>query len=116
MSNAKHTPGEWKMEPKYKTSAIDSNGKTIFTCALTDFMNQDKKTANAERIVRAVNSYDDMLEALKKSHNTMVRANRLIRSLIDQIGRNPDQSETCDAIRETLSIVSKNIAKAENNH
>jgi hypothetical protein len=75
MSETRHTPTPWETSYRersngsYGQDIYDSNGATIATCAWysvptpTGFVTN--RTANAEFIVRAVNSHQALVEALR---------------------------------------------------
>jgi hypothetical protein len=75
MSETRHTPTPWETSYRersngsYGQDIYDSNGATIATCEWysvptpTGFVTN--RTANAEFIVRAVNSHQQLVEALR---------------------------------------------------
>jgi hypothetical protein len=79
MSETRHTPTPWETSYRersngsYGQDIYDSNGATIATCEWysvptpTGFVTN--RTANAEFIVRAVNSHQALVEALRHAIN-----------------------------------------------
>lgn len=97
MNNAKHTPPihttpAWIHSENHPTDIIDINGDFIARCL---------RSENAEFIVRAVNSHEELLAALKLA--TDLRENHLVD--FKKYGL------TCDA--DILNRYKKAIAKAE---
>lgn len=56
------TPTPWRVGPYYKSDVLNQEGGTICTCRP---MGSPAAEANADFIVRAVNSHDAMREALE---------------------------------------------------
>jgi hypothetical protein len=81
MSETRHTPTPWETSYRersngsYGQDIYDSNGATIATCEWysvptpTGFVTN--RTANAEFIVRAVNSHTDLLALVKEASEIM---------------------------------------------
>ena len=70
MNKPKHTPTPWKYDPTWNLITADCGMIEVAACHTGERMRFKKNKgetakANAEFIVKACNSYDDMLEALK---------------------------------------------------
>lgn len=104
----KHTPTPWKTGGRIGSLNIDAeNGRGIATCGYTDTSDVTKSlaenVANAEFIVRACNSHDDLIHYLKRI------------AQIAEIRQNENLNDaTIHAITECMmSLAKEALAKAE---
>ena len=69
MTEAKRTPGPWIMEPDFETGQdiiiSGSSGRISVACVHSHGDREEEAEVNAALIVRACNSFDDLVEALR---------------------------------------------------
>ena len=61
-----HTPTPWHQVDNTGALVIDLNGNVMAHCAVQDELPMTERQANAAFIVRAVNSHEELIEALKE--------------------------------------------------
>lgn len=66
------TSSEFKMEDNTFSVFVASHAEAIKPCLTFGFTKQEAE-ANAQRIVKAVNSFDELLESLKESQKLLQR-------------------------------------------
>ncbi len=99
-----YTKGEWKVSMGGNHVVVMRDGG-IFDVAYCDDkdMPPEERNANAQRIVKAVNCHDDLVEALKGLKHKFTVA-------LEMAGREQDMSEL---IERELTDTNKALAKAE---
>lgn len=63
----KHSPLPWHTGGKLGAIVYDADGKPVANAVTFNGVESERMTANAARIVRAVNSRDDLLAACKEA-------------------------------------------------
>lgn len=66
---AKHTQGEWRQVGNY---ILSENNEEIVKIITSDLTDENTAEANAQRIVKAVNSFEAMIQALREGYKIAV--------------------------------------------
>lgn len=96
----KHTPTPWFTDPSFNHESISAgpNGFLVADCSRTGG-DKDEYQANAAFIVRAVNSYEEMLKGLYE--------------LRDRLVMGQDSSGNSEINQDEIDLINRLIAKAE---
>lgn len=81
-----HTQGEWKVDKLSHKISVSIQGTEMTICSMAE---TPERVANAQRIVKAVNMHDELINGLKKIANcqnslTYYSDRKLIESVIEQ--------------------------------
>jgi hypothetical protein len=68
---SKHTKGEWKIDPIQKNYIVCGEGYKNTICKISQIRGVEEAEANAQRIVTAVNGYDELMEGVKTDKATL---------------------------------------------
>lgn len=93
MTKETHTPGPWGLMAGMPTNVLAASGIRVARCDFDGDFSHPETRANAEMIVRAVNSHDELVAALKRLSKQM-------------LGRVMSQ-EDIDALDEAGRVISK---------
>jgi hypothetical protein len=112
MTSPKHTPTPWKFNPnRYSKWVGEISGNTPDADYVVSVVQQDNWKANAELIVRAVNSHEALLEAAKIAEKLLREGTSRLSSHAFEGLRNSVVGE----LQEAISLAERSTSAEEGN-